>query len=101
MSLRRPSLIKANYELYRKSTALTEYKEYPDRTHFTLGQAGWEQVADDVPAWAAAHAHDEMAATAWTDRIGSRLLPRRRASAWRLIYSRGRYEYIDRMKGIR
>jgi hypothetical protein len=63
--------------------------------------AGWEQVADDVLAWAEAHAHAGMAAIAWTDRMGSSLLPRRRASAWRLIYSRRRYEYIDRMKGIR
>jgi alpha-beta hydrolase superfamily lysophospholipase len=48
-----PSVVKANYELYRKSAALTEYKEYPERTHYTLGQDGWEEVADYAPSWAA------------------------------------------------
>ena len=41
---------------YRKSAALTEYKEYPGRSHFTIGQDGWEAVADDALNWAAEHA---------------------------------------------
>jgi pimeloyl-ACP methyl ester carboxylesterase len=40
---------------YRKSPALTEYKEYPDRSHFTVGQDGWEEVADYALNWAVAH----------------------------------------------
>jgi len=50
------SVVKANYELYRKSKAVTDFKEYPERTHYTLGQAGWEEVADDALAWAESHA---------------------------------------------
>ena len=51
-----PSLIKMNYELYRKnSKALTEYKEFPGRTHYILGQDGWEEVADYVLDWAMKH----------------------------------------------
>jgi alpha-beta hydrolase superfamily lysophospholipase len=50
-----PAVVEATYKLYRKSKAVTEYKEYPGRTHYTLGQAGWEQVADDALAWAEAH----------------------------------------------
>ena len=47
-----PSLVKANFELYRESKAETEYKEFPDRTHFILGQEGWEKVADYILGWA-------------------------------------------------
>jgi hypothetical protein len=34
--------------------AITEYKEYLERTHYTLGQAGWEQFADFALSWAEA-----------------------------------------------
>jgi alpha-beta hydrolase superfamily lysophospholipase len=34
----------------------TEYKEYPDRSHYTLGQEGWEAVADYALEWATKHA---------------------------------------------
>jgi alpha-beta hydrolase superfamily lysophospholipase len=47
-----PAVVKATHHLYKKSTALTEYIEYPERTHYTLGQKGWEEVADYVLAWA-------------------------------------------------
>ncbi len=47
-----PSVIKANYNLYRRSQAVTAYKEYPGRSHFILGQDGWQQVADDALNWA-------------------------------------------------
>jgi pimeloyl-ACP methyl ester carboxylesterase len=50
------SVAKANYNLYRKSTAVTEYREYPDRTHWTLGQDGWEAVADVALDWAVTNA---------------------------------------------
>ncbi|HEY2026368.1 MAG TPA: alpha/beta hydrolase [Gemmatimonadaceae bacterium] len=51
-----PSVVRANFNLYRKSSAVTDYKEYPERTHYTLGEAGWEQVADFSLDWAARHA---------------------------------------------
>ena len=46
------SVVEANFKLYRKSDANTEYREVPERTHYTLGQAGWEQVADYALDWA-------------------------------------------------
>ena len=46
------SLVKANFELYRESKAETDYKEFRDRTHFMIGQDGWEKVADYVLGWA-------------------------------------------------
>jgi pimeloyl-ACP methyl ester carboxylesterase len=43
---------------YRHSEAITEFKEYPDRSHFTIGQEGWEEVADYALEWAMEHARD-------------------------------------------
>ena len=50
------SVTKANYDLFRKSRAVTEYVEYPERTHWTIGQDGWETVADFALDWARDHA---------------------------------------------
>ena len=49
---------------YDKSRAVTEYKEYPGRSHFTAGEPGWEEVADYALNWAAEHAGTEGPATA-------------------------------------
>jgi alpha-beta hydrolase superfamily lysophospholipase len=46
----------ASRRFERSSGALTEYKEFPGRSHFTIGQAGWEEVADYALDWALAHA---------------------------------------------
>ncbi|HMD56285.1 MAG TPA: alpha/beta fold hydrolase [Solirubrobacteraceae bacterium] len=46
----------ASRRFQRKSAALTEYKEFPDRSHFTIGQEGWEEVADYALDWAVEHA---------------------------------------------
>jgi len=45
-----PSLIKANFDLYRESKAETDYKEYPDQSHFTLLHE--TKIADYVLGWA-------------------------------------------------
>ncbi|HWB32780.1 MAG TPA: alpha/beta hydrolase [Acidobacteriaceae bacterium] len=50
------SVVEANFRLYGKSDAVTEYREFPERTHYTLGQPGWEEVADFVLEWAESHA---------------------------------------------
>jgi pimeloyl-ACP methyl ester carboxylesterase len=46
-----PSVVKANVRAYRHSTATTEYREFPDRTHFIIGQSGWREVADYSLDW--------------------------------------------------
>ena len=46
-----PRIVKANCRAYRHSTAVTEYKEFPGRTHFIIGQSGWEEVADYALDW--------------------------------------------------
>jgi len=45
----------ATAKRYRKSKAVTDYKLFPDRSHFTIGEAGWEQVADYALQWAVEH----------------------------------------------
>jgi pimeloyl-ACP methyl ester carboxylesterase len=50
------SVNKSNAKRYEKSSALTEYKEFPGRSHFTVGQDGWEEVADHALTWAIEHA---------------------------------------------
>ena len=43
---------RATYNIQQKTGALTELKEYPDRSHSTFAQDGWEQVADYSLDWA-------------------------------------------------
>jgi pimeloyl-ACP methyl ester carboxylesterase len=51
-----PSVNESNAKHYRRSKALTDYKEFPGRSHFTVGQPGWEEVADYALEWAVEHA---------------------------------------------
>jgi len=51
-----PAVVEANFRLYRKSSARTDYRLFTGRTHFILGQAGWEEVADYALEWAARNA---------------------------------------------
>jgi len=48
------SVNRANYDKYVKSNpaAVTAYKEYPTRSHFTAVEPGWEEVADFALDWA-------------------------------------------------
>ena len=50
-----PSLVRETAKRHRKSSAVTDYREYPGRPHFTMAVPGWEQVADDALAWAVEH----------------------------------------------
>ena len=45
------SLTKTNYEKYKASPSVTDFKEFAGRNHFLLGQKGWEEVADYVLGW--------------------------------------------------
>jgi pimeloyl-ACP methyl ester carboxylesterase len=58
-----PSVVKATYKLYHsKSKALTDYKEFEGRSHYILGQNGWEEVADYALDWAAKNARQAVTA---------------------------------------
>ena len=43
---------KAACKLQSKSTAKTELVEYPNRSHYIVGEPGWEEVADRAIDWA-------------------------------------------------
>lgn len=45
------ALNRANFKKYRDPGSVTELKEFPGRTHFILGQSGWEEVADYTRAF--------------------------------------------------
>jgi alpha-beta hydrolase superfamily lysophospholipase len=45
------SLNKSNFNKYKASTSVTDFKEFPGRTHFLIGQDGWQEIADYVAAW--------------------------------------------------
>jgi len=56
-----PAINKGNLRKYVKnSTAVTDYREFPNRTHHTVGQKGWEEVADFALQWAKANARDQV-----------------------------------------
>ena len=61
-----------------ESRAITAYKEFPGRSHYTLGQPGWEDVADYALDWAI-NAHLSALQTqtgseaAWSSRVAARM----------------------------
>ena len=50
------SVNESNANHYKKSQAVTDYHEFPGRSHFTAGEPGWEAVADYALDWALVHA---------------------------------------------
>jgi pimeloyl-ACP methyl ester carboxylesterase len=47
------SLNRANYERYKSSSSEITFKEFAGRTHFIVGQDGWEEVAGFILSWLA------------------------------------------------
>jgi len=45
-------LNESNIGHYKSTVAVTELKELPGRTHYTIGREGWEDVADYALDWA-------------------------------------------------
>jgi alpha-beta hydrolase superfamily lysophospholipase len=52
------SMTKAIYNKQKRAASLTEFKLYPDRSHWICGEPGWEEVADFAFDWAVKHARD-------------------------------------------
>jgi len=46
------STSKAAHKLQRRSLAKTEIAEYPERSHYIVGEPGWEEVCDHAISWA-------------------------------------------------
>jgi pimeloyl-ACP methyl ester carboxylesterase len=47
-----PSVNQATARLQHRSGVVTDYKEFSGRSHYIIGQEGWEEVADYAIAWA-------------------------------------------------
>jgi pimeloyl-ACP methyl ester carboxylesterase len=56
------SLSRKIFRRHRVSPRLTEYKEFPGRSHYIIAEQGWEEVADYALSWAIAHATAGQAA---------------------------------------
>jgi pimeloyl-ACP methyl ester carboxylesterase len=56
------SVNESNFKHYRTSSAVTNYLEFPGRSHYTVGEDGWETVADYVLEWAEEYATTRPAA---------------------------------------
>jgi pimeloyl-ACP methyl ester carboxylesterase len=57
------SLVQETRKRHYKSTAVTDYKEFPGRPHFTMGVPGWEAVADYALRWATKNAVSDPRST--------------------------------------
>jgi alpha-beta hydrolase superfamily lysophospholipase len=49
------SVNRANFRKYRHSKAITDFAEFPGRSHLTIAQDGWEEVAEHALSWAENH----------------------------------------------
>ena len=56
------SMTRAIYAKQKRAASVTEFKLYPDRSHFTCIEPGWEAVADFSLDWAVRHAADKALA---------------------------------------
>lgn len=48
-----PSVVQENVRRYK--SGVVDYREYAGRSHFTVGEPGWETVLDESLEWAIAH----------------------------------------------
>ncbi len=45
------SLNRTNYERYKAGQSVTDFKVFPGRDHFVIGEPGWQEVADYTLSW--------------------------------------------------
>jgi len=46
-----PGLNRTNYRRYRRSPAITDFREFAGRNHFLIGQPQWQEVANHIITW--------------------------------------------------
>jgi len=46
-----PGLNRTNYRRYRRSPAITDFREFAGRNHFIIGQPQWQEVANHIITW--------------------------------------------------
>lgn len=47
------AVVRRNYRKYANSAAVTDFREFPGRTHWIIAQEGWPEVAEHVAGWLA------------------------------------------------
>lgn len=62
---------RANYKKYERNEAITDFKEFPGRTHWVIAEPGWQEVADHAIGWAEGTRGSDRA----LDQRGHRLAP--------------------------
>ena len=45
------SIVRRNFRRYTRSTAVTDLREFPGRSHWIIAQEGWQEVATDIALW--------------------------------------------------
>lgn len=45
------SAVRRTFRKYRPAAAITEYREFPGRTHWIIAEPGWEEVATAAAEW--------------------------------------------------
>jgi pimeloyl-ACP methyl ester carboxylesterase len=50
------ALNRKNFKKHQASSAVTEYKEFPGRSHYIIAEKGWQEVAEFALKWALSHA---------------------------------------------
>ena len=51
-----PAVNQSNVKHYRHAKSVTDYKEFEGRSHYIIGEDGWEEVADYDLEWVTKHA---------------------------------------------
>jgi pimeloyl-ACP methyl ester carboxylesterase len=57
-----PASVNRSNAKHYKSDAVTDYKEFAGRSHYTIGEDGWEEIADYALSWALEHTAKPAAA---------------------------------------
>lgn len=58
------ALNRKNFKKYQASSAVTEYKEFPGRSHYIIAEKGWEEVAQYALDWVQTKFSAKQTATA-------------------------------------
>jgi alpha-beta hydrolase superfamily lysophospholipase len=45
------TLTKKNFEAYTDPESVTDFREFPGRSHYICGERGWEEVAEFIYNW--------------------------------------------------
>jgi pimeloyl-ACP methyl ester carboxylesterase len=46
-----PSVVRLNFKEYNKEVGLSEYKEFPGRSHFIIAEKGWQELVEFSLKW--------------------------------------------------